>query len=258
MSIQELDIPIPDVDIIFKKHEDQLSTTLRYDRFRTTESPDQWRFLLGPDVILLTHPKVVAHIAEEFLAYEGATLTAEEEALLSIAPWVHDLGELIINGDGIGDISFDQKTDAHETKELAVFTSVLTAIPDGDKKSAIERSYREIVMDRGSRLGKMFNAVERIGYLQTAIRAYEGVEGQRIQNWKGLVGNVLSNQIIPMLAYCSEFPYVTNILFEENRQIIRAMFKDTEGNVPQDNTGKPSFDPEKLQRAFLAWKYMLE
>lgn len=253
MSIQELGIPIQDVDVIFQKHEGQLSTTLRYDRFRIAENPDQWRFLLGPDVVLLTHPQVVAQIAEDFVAYEGITLSDEEKVLFSIAPWIHDLGELIIEGDGIGDISFDQKTDAHEIKEFAVFNTVLNAIPEGDKKEIIKRSYQEIVMNRDSRLGRMFNAVERIGYLQTAIRAYTGIEGQRIQNWKGLVANVLSNQIIPLLNYCTEFPYATYILFG-HRATIDAMFKETEGEVPSDNTGKPSYESGKLQKANLAWK----
>lgn len=254
MSIRELGIPIPDVDVIFQTHEKQLSTTLRFDRFRITETPEQWKHLLGPDVVLLTHPKVVAQIVEDFLTYEGTPLTDEERILLTIAPWVHDLGELIIEGDGIGDISFDQKTDAHEAKELIVFTSVLHIVPNGDKKTFMERAYREIVMNRDSRLGKMFNLAERIGYLQTAIRAYEGIEGQRIQNWKGLAGNVLSNQIIQLLNYGSDFAYATYVLLEQDKTTIDAMFNEIEGEAPLDNTGKPSFDPEKLQKARIAWK----
>jgi len=45
----------------------------------------------------------------------------------------------------------------------------------------------------------MFSAIERIGYLKTGLRAYKGFKGMRIDNWAGLAGNVLSNQIISLL-----------------------------------------------------------
>ena len=116
MSIRELGIPNADISAVFDRHERQLSDTLRYDRFRIKETPNQWKLLLGPDVVLLTHPSVVAQIVDDFIAYEGVTLSSEEQTLLSTAAWVHDLGELMIEGDGIGDVSFDQKTDTHEKK----------------------------------------------------------------------------------------------------------------------------------------------
>ena len=258
MSIQELGIPTADIAVIFGKHERQLLDTLRYDRFRVTETPGQWELLLGPDVVLLTHPKVVAQIAEDFVSYEGVTLTDEEQTLFSTAPWIHDLGELIIESDGIGDVSFDQKTDAHEKKEILIFDAVLNAIPNSATKRLIKRAYQDVVIDRHSELGRMFNVVERIGYLLTAVRAYKGVDGNRIQNWKGLVGNVLSNQIMPLLNYASEFAYVSYVLFEDNRQAINSMFEETQGEAPPDRTGNPSFDPEKLRQALLAWQDMLK
>ncbi len=108
---------------------------------------------------------------------------------------------MVIDGQGVGDITFEQKTHAHESIEQSIFDLLLGDIEEVEVKALLKRAYIEVGLNKTSKLGRMFNAVERIGYLQTGVRAYKGVESRRIANWRGLVGNVLSNQIEKLLEY---------------------------------------------------------
>lgn len=256
MTITELD-PLKQVEGIFEKHKEQLSSSVRYERYRTTESLQRWVDLLGPDVLALTHPHATSRITEDFIAFNssnGITLSEDQKTLLSLTPWVHDLGELILDGDGVGDISYEFKTDEHEKKEVIIFQRVISDLSDRVSKTSMDIAYREIAMSRETLLGRMFNAIERIGYLSTAMRAFIGVDGERIVNWKGLVGNVLSNQIEPLLAYSNEYPYVKYVL-ENNKQLISQMLAAVlEGDVPMDKDSKPSYDPAKVQKSAVPWR----
>jgi hypothetical protein len=173
------------VNHIEQEYIKQLKSLLRYDRFRGDESEIEWVQLLGPDVLSLTHPHATLKITRNFISYNqfhDVPLTELESEQLKIATLVHDWGELKIDGKGIGDVSYDQKTEAHEKDEAAIFKQVVTDIKNEDEREMLTIIYTEVVLDRKSKLGSMFNAIERIGYLQTAIRAYEGVDGEHITN----------------------------------------------------------------------------
>jgi hypothetical protein len=86
------------------------------------------------------------------------------------------------------------------------------------------------------------------------MRAFIGVDGKQIKKWKGLVGNVLSNQIIPLLNYAEKYPYVGDLL-ETNSSLITNAFQIAgNGEVPKDKDNKPSFDKEKLLKNSVAWE----
>src|SRR5690348_3387991 len=101
---------IQKIDLYFSS---EIAANLRYDRFRVRETPQEWINLLGLDVAGTTHPKTTAIITDAFIQHNakaGFTLSEKDEILLRTAPWVHDWGEARIDGGGVGDISFDQKT----------------------------------------------------------------------------------------------------------------------------------------------------
>ncbi len=256
MAVQELAVPRQSIDIVFGQYKEQLVALLRYDRFRVNETPQEWVHLLGPDVSSLTHPEVTANITERFIAYNaahGTNLSLADEVLLQTAARTHDWGELTIAGKGVGDVTFEAKMGAHEQVELQIFSYLLGLIPEDADRKLIKRAYTEIALDKRSRLGQMFNAIERLGYLETAIRAYQGVDGKRISNWQGLVGNVLSNQIEALLKYSQEYPYVQFVI-ESNRGIVGEMLSAVlAADVFIDNQGKPSYDRTKLERSQAAW-----
>lgn len=257
MSQEELLIPKGHIDRVTMKHVEQLSSLLRYRRFMEGETLQDWVDLLGPDVVGFTHPDVTAAITHSFVEYNsdhGLKLLPEERGLLLTTPWVHDWGELIIEGTGIGDVTFEQKTTTAEHVEYQVFDLVMEDIEKGSAKEWLQRAYYEVAMKRDTKLGRMFNAVERLGYLLTAKRAFEGINRTRIRNWRGLVGNVLSNQIEKLLEYRREYPYVHYIL-QSSSEIITRMFDDVlaEG-VLLDGEGNPSYDLQKLRKVRLAWE----
>ena len=65
-----------------------------------------------------------------------------------IAPLLHDWGEIIIDGEGIGDITFEKKNMKHEAIEISIFNKVISLI---EEKSAIDQLlniYLEVVMKK--------------------------------------------------------------------------------------------------------------
>lgn len=256
MSNKYGSIPIEQIRQIIKKYENQLSGLLRYARFMEKETAADWVKLLGPDVVGLTHPDVTVGITEEFIRENTASslnLTPREQTLLITAAWVHDWGEMIIDGQGIGDVTYEQKNRTHEDEEIRIFDLLLVDIKNQQIAEYLKKSYLEVAFDRKSRLGKMFNAIERIGYLATGIRAYQGVSGQRIANWRGLVGNVLSNQIATLLEYRTAYPAV-NVFLNRHEALIGKMLDDVLAeDVPLDNTGSVSYDQAKLLKARELW-----
>lgn len=256
MTNVELAVPYTHIKSITEKHSQQLSDLLRYARFIESETPEEWVKLLGPDVVGLTHPEVTAEIAEKFMVYNaghGIKLSSEEQVLFLTMPWVHDWGELIIEGQGVGDVTFEQKTQDHEKVELIIVNLLLGDVDDTKVRNLLRQAYTEVTLDKTSTLGQMFNAVERIGYLLTGIRAYEGVESRRIANWRGLVGNVVSNQIVKLLEYRTEYPYVDEVLILADDTIDRMFTNILSERVPLDNTGNASYDLAKFQKAQKAW-----
>lgn len=261
MAAQEVSVDPRPITIVETAFKDQLTGLLRYARFMSGETPQQWVHLLGPDVLSLSHPHVTADITREFITFNNriggheAQTAAEEQQLLVTTAYVHDWGELKVKGVGVGDVSFDQKTHGDEAVEETVFDLVLDTVPDdaGVDKDFLRRAYEEVVRGKPGRLWEMFNAIERIGYLQTAIRAFEGVDGQRIENWRGLVGNVLSNQIVALTRYAETYPYVQFILDRENIFIHRMFDAVLSEQVPPDADEKPSYDMQRLLKASNTW-----
>jgi hypothetical protein len=255
---ESISLPVDAFNQMFEPHHKQLQTLLRYDRYKMPhESRETWVRLLGPDVVSADHPILTAQITFQFTDYNeahGITLTKDEKVLFFTTPFVHDTGEIKLEHIGVGDTSYDQKTQTDEQVELDVFAAITQSISNEQTRELIHRAYYEVAMDRNTKLGKMFNAVEKIGYLQTAIRAYEGIQGERVSNWKGLVGNVLSNQVEKLLDYANEYPYVSHMLQEHADQITRMLNVTTDlPTVPLDKDGNPSFDRTKLIKAQLAW-----
>ncbi len=259
MTETSLIVPLDQVDRVAHVHHTQLSELLRYDRYRVLdeESPELWVSMLGPDVLSLTHPAVTAAICLRFADYNernGIRLTQEEQIIFFTTPWIHDWGELKVDGFGVGDVSYSLRTDADEKIEAQVFHMVASTIGDMQARALFTEAYDTVAMDRTTKLGRMFNAVEQIGYLATAIRTYEGQSNQRIRNWSALCGNVLAHQIEKLLLYAQEYPYVGKVL-QDHASVIDAMFEDV-GKQPIgiDREDRPFYDAEKFRTAREAWE----
>ena len=150
---------------------DKLADNVRYDKYR----PDhilkkEWTELLGADVNNLTHMPLTYGLARAFInhtrVHQSDLMNESEEKLLLIAALSHDWAESITT-----DISFGDKTVLDDEEEQAAFERYLVSFYQGKDFELVDQARREIVFDHDSKLGEILNAIERIGYLRTALRA---------------------------------------------------------------------------------------
>jgi len=179
-----------------------LADSVRYEKYNLASLPnEQWRELLGPDVNNLEHMRVTYQLTQSFVrhsqAHQPGLLTATDATQLLVAAVIHDQGEALV-----GDISYGDKQTADTRKEQQLFAEHAAAFtPDASSmlRHYLARARDTIVFDSTTRLGRMFNAIERVGYLRTALRASQqlsdGNAGAAEPGLRWLVADVLSNQI---------------------------------------------------------------
>lgn len=251
MIIENPNIPFRSILTIYTKHREQLLSTLRYKRYQRDETSEQFARLLGPDVVLGSHPWVVFADARGFIKLQNNQpdqphrLNTTEQRDLLIAPPIHDLGEL-----EVGDITYDQHTNDHKQKERLHFRALTAEFPE---KEMLWQVFDNVVLDQSSKLGRMFSAIEKFGYLNTALMAYRGVDGERIENWYGLVGNVFSNQIEELLIFSQNYPLIRQQLEQNSPNITQSFEEVSCKKVEFDNAGKPFYKTENFNKAKLAW-----
>lgn len=155
-----------------------LAANVRYAKYKPAEmANERWEELLGPDVNNLAHLADTYHLAADFVSrtdrLQPGLLSQRDKAALKISAIIHDWGESIIP-----DINYFEKTDADEAAERQVFADNLPNFytgGDGATQELIAEAAETIIFDRESRLGNIFNVIERIGYLRTGLRAAEHV-----------------------------------------------------------------------------------
>ena len=88
-------------------------------------------------------------------------------------------------------------------------------------------------MDKTTKLGQIFNAVETIGYLKTAVRIFQGINGQKIDNWRWVPIFVLIHLGDDLINYARQYPYIAHVLNQHQAQIMQ-IFADSDClNNPQ-------------------------
>ena len=240
------------ITAIEQRFETQLRKNIRYERYRADESNEEWVDLLGGDVLFATHPYTTQAIIDRLVA--ESTLDAQSVQDLRTASLIHDWGELSIDSEGVGDISYDQKTDADEQEEYSIFKKVISPLTPS-VRDYFYHLYTTIVRDRTSTLGEIFNSAERIGYLETGLRAFIGKNNKRITNWEGLSANVMSNQIRPLITLAEKYPAVKNIL-NNHRDALDTLFAHdwSISHQTQHKLGENAmYNPQKFEDALNAW-----
>ncbi|MDP2091342.1 MAG: hypothetical protein Q8K30_07140 [Candidatus Gracilibacteria bacterium] len=130
------------------------------------------------------------------LESEGIVFTVKDYCCLQVLGLVHDAGEL-----GNGDVLYDNKVvndvRAHE-KQSGVEIINSMNIPDELKSSILE--IYDIDFDKNHYLKALFSYYEKMSYVTGAINTFNLVgTDKEIMESKGLIHNVLKNQIIPMI-----------------------------------------------------------
>ncbi|HVI60907.1 MAG TPA: hypothetical protein VM535_01980 [Candidatus Saccharimonadales bacterium] len=151
-----------------------LSESVRYDKYRPSHvTHERWQELLGPDVNNLNHLVDTYHLSSDFIGHtdrlQPGLLSPRDKAVIKVGAVIHDWGESILP-----DINYFEKTEADEAAEIQVFNDNLANFypaADPEVQDLIAEATTEVIFDRESRLGGIFNVIERIGYLRTGLKA---------------------------------------------------------------------------------------
>lgn len=207
--------------------------SLRYERYNLAKSSqEEWIGLLGPDVGGLTHGPLTRRLAKSFIQHsresQPGLLNGGEEVLLEVTAIAHDWGEAI---EGIGDVTYSENTDEKKEREKAELLANLDNFYEGstDKvKELIQTGITDIAFNSGAneKLARVFNAIERVGYVRTALRAAKVIRnGQYPEHDAGLrwlIVDVFANQIAKLDEYASEYAAVDFYLTNQHAAISEA------------------------------------
>lgn len=206
-----------------------LAGRVRYERYKPHDvSNERWIDLLGADVNNLTHMPLTYGLARNFIRVtdelQPGYLSDEEGRLLQVAALIHDWAESIV-----GDISFGDKTSGDEVAEQAAFEANMSRFYHGDL-TLVNKARTEIVFDHTgkSKLGRIFNAVERVGYMRTALRAAEHIAAGDASDCdsglRWLVADVLTQQPRALIRHAETLQPIWQYLGNQQTTITN-MFK---------------------------------
>ena len=156
----------------------RLAGQVRFDRYKPDDvSNEQWVKLLGANVNNLTHLPLTwgltKDLVSQFRQQQPDFLDAREEQVLQAAALIHDWAEAVV-----GDITYSDKTDEDEAEEKNQLVAILARFDDSSTNGLhelIDEAAAGVVFSPESKLGHIFNTVERVGYMRTAIRASKHV-----------------------------------------------------------------------------------
>jgi hypothetical protein len=179
-----------------------LAAQVRYDRYKPADvSNERWVELLGPDVNNLTHLPLTYALTQGMIRQmeiqQPGFINEEEAELLKTAALIHDWAEALV-----GDTTYSDKTNQHEEEEKVEFANILSSLEHDEAaelSKLIARAADEVVFSPDTKLGKIFNTVERIGYVRTAVRAgkqvMEGTAPECREGLEWLIADVMGNHI---------------------------------------------------------------
>lgn len=211
------------------EHGQRLASRVRYEKYKPAEvGNEQWVALLGADVNNLTHLTLTYGLTRSLIARLGESdpgmLTPEEEQTLQTAALIHDWAEAIV-----GDISFGDKTAEDEAEERRQLIGNLnTFFPGGSDEAVpyLTAAIQEVIFAPETKLGRLFNAIERVGYVRTALRAAqhaaEGAAPECREGFRWIVADVLSNQPAKLMEYAVELVPVRDFLLNQRQAITTA------------------------------------
>ena len=220
----------------------ELASKARYDRYRPDFIPPaEWERLLGRDVNNLKHMPLTYELAQVFLRGMMATdpptdernpimtephnlahfhhatpqnagksdhwanvrFSPQEIQTILLTAIVHDWAEA---DPDLGDITYDLKLDVHEKKESQILILMLRKQLGEILSPETLDLVHKTAFDKTGKLGEAFNAIERLGYLRTALNAWQEHEidnpyrpDELTDCLAWLCSNVLANQIPALL-----------------------------------------------------------
>lgn len=213
-------------------HSQEMAEIVRYERYNLEGMPaEQWVQLLGKDVNGLTHLKLTEGLTESFIRHTNELqpdlLSGNEPALLKTAASTHDWGERFT-----GDITCSDKTDEDETEEKGQVMAHIEELYEGnadEAKELIREALGTIVFSDGEneKLKRIFNAIERVGYVRTALRAAHQIREGGLSptceaGLRWLIADVFANHIAKLDEYADNYAAVDLYLTNQHEAISEA------------------------------------
>lgn len=224
----------------------RLKENVRYPRYRGNLSNEEWQKLLGKaDLNNLDHNRYTYFIAGIFIkdlnnSESEIKVDEKEEEIIKIAAELHDWPEGFTKN---GDVCYENKTKTDEDNEMRVIEKILREMfPKNQNK---REEIRTTLDDKKSKLGKIFNAIENIGYIKTATTAWKrktSVDEKMAINLTWLTENVLSNTIDNLINHSQDYPPFRKFI-ENKKEIISEAFN----NIPESNFD--NYVPEEREKA---------
>lgn len=209
-------IPITEIRRRFtdSEHGKKLNQQLRWKPAKTEgTTDDQWRKTFGADVNNLLHLDLSYGFVRAFLRKikKCEELTMEDAEIFLLTSQTHDWQEAITD-----DKSAIYKTEDDETLEMNILRKMLNDYIPEDKASKSPKIPRVIstLTDKETLLYRMFNAIEKIGYLRTAKRAYlvkdvystDQFSPHQRESWHAMACQPFITNAPDVMTYCEEFP----------------------------------------------------
>ncbi len=239
---------------------EELAEKVRWDRYRPEGTSEaEWVGLLGADVNNLEHLRLTHGLTrvmiEQSRILQRGLLTSEDELLLETAAYIHDWGESVM-----GDITYSHKTEEHEKEEAFHLRGIVATLPvDDDQHRLVREALEKVVLDPSSRLGHVFNTVERVGYVRTALRASSHVAGNTNaaceNGFKWMIADSFGGHIPELIARSQMYLPVAEYLHNQAPYISQAFEWITDevfNNYPPEERGR------RIEQFYGAWEVWTE
>lgn len=216
-------------------------------------SNGRWEELLGADVNNLNHLPLTYGLSKSMVRnlrnLQPGLLNPREEEILQIAALIHDWAEAII-----GDINYNDKTLEDEAEEMMHLAAILDQYYGEDVGDLRIKMLDDmaVVKDPNSKLGRIFNTIERVGYVRTALRASEhvhsgtAVECENALRW--LAVDVLGNHPPVLIERSKQYAPVGLYLRNQAAVINRAFY----GALTETFANYEPHEQQAKEAAFIA------
>ncbi len=204
----EINRPLQDAaDRLSQIRETELGYTLaarpRYGWYRPEDMPiNRWLELFDADVNNYEHNALTAYLADIVTKLDESAPKVRAAVILTAS--IHDLPE-DITGTEAGDTTYNLSTEDHEKREHARLEEIAADPVYPLTSEQVDLAVR-VMKDSKQAIpvteeGFIFNLIERIGYMRTALITWNIVKNNEVEekhkpHLQWMIGNILGNHLL--------------------------------------------------------------